>query len=445
MLLVVAVAVLASPADWVPARWFSSDPASLALLDKTPVNCLLLERPQWSANFLDAAATKGIVTLGVLRPGDPTAVPRQLNGVVLEGDWPSKPDINSGAVIELLPRSRMNLDPHAAVVGTYQAVWPGIQAGDHAKAAPSGGPWIDTNTGFLRFVRAATPAAIWIGNTPPAKTAVTTERYLQVISDAAMMGARWIVALDEDLARRLEKREPAALQAWKRMAAQLDWFEQHKNWRQYRPVGQLAIVQDVDTGALYSGGVLDMIAVKHTPVIPVPARQLSESSMAGSKMAVNVVPGALSPAQKDALTQFTRSGGRLLNGPPDWRFPPMGTDKITLGDADVKKLDEIWKELNEMTGRRNLGARLFNVSSMLSNLLRSPDGAETILHLVNYSDFPVENVTVQVLGKYRSAILLSPGIPARKLETYEVEEGEGTGIVIEKIEVAGTVVLEPLH
>src|SRR6185369_2797259 len=114
------------------------------------------------------------------------------------------------------------------------------------------------------------------------------------------------------------------------------------------------------------------IAVKHTPVIPVPSHQLSAASMAGSKMAVNVVPSALTPAEKEALTQFARSGGKLLNGPPDWRFPAMTSDRITLGDADVKKLDEIWKELNEMTGRRNLGARLFNVSSMLSNLLVSP-------------------------------------------------------------------------
>jgi len=445
MLLVAALAVLATPADWIPARWFSSDPASLELLDRTPINCLLLERAQWTPNFLDAAATKGIITLGVLRPGDPTDFPRQLNGIVLEGDWSTRPTIKAPAIVELPPRSRMSFGPKDCLIGTYQAVWPGIQSGDHAKAAPSGGPWIDTNEGFLRFARAATPATIWIANTPPPKNAFTTERYLQVISDAAILGARWVVALDEDLAYRLEKREPEAVKTWQRIAAQLAWFEEHKNWRQYRPVGELAIVQDVDTGALYSGGVLDMIAVKHTPVIPVPTHLLPDASMAGSKMAVNVVPGALSPAQKEALAQFTRSGGRLLNGPPDWHFPPMSTDKITLAAGDVKKLDEIWRELNEMTGRRNLGARLFNVSSMLSSLLRSPDGSETILHLVNYSDFPVENVTVHVLGKYKSATFIAPGAAPRKLETYEVEEGEGTGVDIEKVGVNGTVLLEPLH
>ena len=187
-----------------------------------------------------------------------------------------------------------------------------------------------------------------------------------------------------------------------------------------------------------------MISVKHTPVIPVPRTKLSDETMGRSKMAVNVDPSRLTEEQKETLRRFTRGGGTLLSGPPDWKFPPMTAGEITLGKEDVKKLDEIWKELNQMTGRRNLGARLFNVSSMLSNLLRSPDGREIILHLVNYSDYPVENVTVHVLGKFRGARLLAPGAAPKKLETYEVEEGAGTGVDIDQVGVTATLVLEPV-
>lgn len=443
MLLAVALAVLAAPADWVPARWFSSDPKSLELLNDTPINCLLLERGQWSSNLLDAAATRGVATLGVLRPGDSTAeVPSQLNGLVLEGDWVERPSVQAQTIIELAPRSRMRFDSTAPILGTYQAVWPGIQVGDHAKAAPSGSPWIDTNTGFLRFARAASNATIWLGNIPPPKNVIQPERYLQVIADAAILGARWVVALDDDLAGRLTKRSPDALQTWRRIAGELDWFERHKAWRSFQPAGGLALVQDVETGALYSGGVLDMISVKHTPVITIPARKLAGNTMSGAKLAVNVDPSALTPEQTEALRSFTRSGGTLLSGPPDWKFPPMAASQITLGDADVKKLDEIWREMNSMVGRRNLGARLFNVSSMLSNLLRSPDGKDVLLHLVNYSNYPVENVTAHVLGRFKTATLLAPGAPPRKLETYEVEEGESTGIDVERIDVTATILLE---
>ena len=53
-----------------------------------------------------------------------------------------------------------------------------------------------------------------------------------------------------------------------------------------------------------------------------------------------------------------------------------------------------------MIGRRNLGARLFNVSSMLSNMLVSADGKQVVVHLVNYSNYPVEAVTVHLLGEF---------------------------------------------
>ena len=446
MLLLAALAVLAAPADWVPMRWPSADPASLELLKDTPVNCILLEQSNWNPALLDAAATRNLVTLGVVRPGAvPDRIPAGLHGVVFEGDFAEIPNIAAKIRIDLLPRNRLRWDTNAPIVGTYQAVWPGIHPdeGGSAKAAPSGGPWIDTNAGFLRFARAATTSAVWVGNVPPPKTAVTAEGYVQAIADAAVMGARWIVALDSDLEKRLLARDPRALRDWKQIADHLAWFEQHREWRTYQPVGQLALVQDVNTGALYSGGVLDMIAVKHTPVVAVPLAKLSDQSMSQAKMAVNVDPSALTEAQKETLRRFTRAGGTVLNGPPDWKLPAMNSAQITLGKEDVKKLDEIWKELNQMTGRRNLGARLFNVSSMISNLLRSPDGTRVILHLVNYSGYPVENVTVHLLGRFRNAQLLAPGVAPKKLETFEVEEGAGTGVEIDRLGTTATLLLEP--
>jgi hypothetical protein len=336
----------------------------------------------------------------------------------------------------------MRLADPAPVVGTWQGVWPGIQVeeGGSTKSAPSGAPWIDTNTGFLRFLRALTPAAIWIANTPPRKTVILTERYMQVIADAEISGARWVIALDDNFNSRLLNREPAALRDWKRITDQLAYYESHREWRDLKIAGQLALVQDADSGALLSGGVLDMIAVKHTPVRPVPTRKLSDGAMGDSKMAVDVDASTLTPEQKQVLARFTRAGGRLLTGPPGWKFPAPQGNQITLGEKDIKVLDEIWKEMNSMTGRTNLGARLFNVSSMLSNLLVTPDGKQTILHLVNYSDYPVENVTVHMLGKFKSARLLAPGAEPKQIPVYDVEEG--TGVDVDKVAVSATLVLE---
>lgn len=450
--MLVAFLLLTAAPDWIPARWHSSDPKSLELVAQTPINCLLVERPDWAVAFAKRAASLGIAAFGVVRPGpDAVEQARQatslgMTGVVLEGDFDPKVRTALGdskiVTVELPSRAKMRLgDQNAPVIGTDQGVWPGIQidAGGETKSAPSGAPWIDTNTGFLRFVRAYTARPVWIANTPPQKMVIPVQRYLEAIADAEITGAHWVLALDGDFNRRLLAGDPKALADWTRIASELKFYQSHKDWRAMRPHSDLALVEDVESGALLSGGVLDMIAVKHTPVRPIPNPKLSMDAMKDATLAVDVDPSLLDASQKEVLKTFTRAGGTLLSGPPGWKFPMPKDGEITLGKDDFAKLDEIWKEVNGMTGHKNLGARLFNVSSMLSNLLESPDGKQLILHLVNYTDFPIESITAHVLGTFRHARLLAPDGTSKELPVYAVEEG--TGVDIDKVDVVATVVL----
>lgn len=429
-----------APADWVPARWPWNDAASLELLKGTPVNCLLLRAP--SAELVAAASAQGLVTLAVVKPGEDLqkALATKVTGLVLEGDFPRAEPVSGVPVIELAPRAKLKLGSGAAVVGTYEGVWPGIgeQEGGSKKAGPTGSTWIDTNTGFLRAARAWGDGAVWIANEPPARTVVTGARYLQAIADAAMSGARWVVAFDSDFAARLGKRDARALADWRRMAEMLGHFERHPEWRRMREFGKLAVVQDASSGALVSGGILDMIAVKHTPVRPIPGRKLSAEALQGATMAVNVDPESLTAEQKEVLRGFTRAGNTMLSGPPGWkRTTGQG---LTLEKDEVERLNDMWRDVNQMIGRRNLGVRLFNVSSMLSNAVESADGRSVVLHLVNYADFPVENVTAHFLGEYRTATLLTPDGVEKKLELYRADEAQG--VDIDKVVVCATIKLE---
>ncbi len=455
--MVLALLLLAaSMADWVPARWGSNDPASLELVAQTPVNCVLLDQRLWSETFAREAASRGVTVLGVIRPeDDPTEATRlalqaKLAGVVLEGAF--EPAVlgrisallteSGAAVIELPPRNHVALAGDAPIVGTCHGIWPGVRVEEKGavKAAPTGGPWIDTNSGFLRFLRAATDAPVWIAYSPPPKTVIPVARYLQAISDAASVGARWIVTLDADFERRLLGREASALDAWRRMAAYLKYFKEHKEWREFRPYGKLAVVQGADSGSLLSGSLLDMVVAKHTPVRPVPRWKLSEKALSGSKMTVNADPDGTTDAERQVLRGFARGGGTLLSGPPGWKFPPVENDQVTLAKEDQQRMDEIWREVRSLVGRMNLGARLFNVSSMLSTLLESPDGRSLAIQLVNYSGYPVESVTAHVLGSYRQARLLSPEAPPKDLEVYPIEDG--SGVDIPDVSVCVTLVLE---
>jgi hypothetical protein len=441
-----------SPADWVPARWQWSDVKSLELLDGSPVNCLLLKN--YSSDLVATAVDRGLITLAVVTPGGDAvaetrdALAAKLTGIVLEGDFPAdlaasvRQAAGAAPVIELTSRSRMKLGTGAPIIGTYQGVWPGVvvQEAGHAKSGPTGSVWIDTNTGFIRAVRAWGDAQLWIANQPPARTVITSQRYLQVIADAAASGGRWVVALDSDLAARLAKRDADAMRDWQRIGIILTHFERHPEWRAMREFGQLAVVQDPAKGGLLSGGILDMIAVKHTPVRPIPREHLTAESLQGATMAVNVDADALTPEQKEILRNFTRGGGMLLTGPPGWKDQSPKGDKITLEPDELERLNDIWKDVNSMVGRRNLGVRLFNVSSMLSNVLVTADGKTEVVHIVNYSDYPVENVTLHYVGNYKHATLITPEGIEKKLEIYKADES--WGVDIDKVQVCATIRLE---
>ncbi len=445
MLLLAAVAMVAMP-DWVPARWFSKDPATLKLVEKTPVNCLLMEKANWSPEFTKAAADRGIATLGVVtgnaNAADIAAEAKKagLTGLAVEGSLRAgKVDM---PVVELTNRAEMKFGSDAKILATKQGMWPGIRAEqDGLIAAPTGAPWIDTNTGFLRYARVSTRAAIWIANRIPPKAHPMVTGYLAAIGDAGMTGARWVLDFDDQFVQGLVKGDAASLKNWAVIVQHVKFYEEHKEWRGYGMRSTLALVEAPESGALISGGVLDMMATKHTPVTPIPAATLNGTSLVHSKMAVNVDPELLTANQKEALKAFTRAGGTLLTGPPGWRFPALEPDQITLDKKDLETLADIWHELNSVTGRDNLGARLFNVGSMLSNLQESPDGKEVVLQLVNYSDYPVQDITVHVLGKFKTARLLRPDAAPQKLEVYEVEEG--TGIDVPALGALGALVLEP--
>ena len=449
------LASFAPPSAWVPARWNGADAKSIDLLPGTPVNCLLVT--SYTPEFVSRAAARGIATLAVLKPGADPADPARkamrvgLQGIVLEGDFPAGTAARvrdtladaHAVVVELTSRAHMPLGGQDPIVGTYQGVWPGIQVLENgaAKAAPSGSPWIDTNTGFIRSVRAWGPAAVWLGYLPPAHSVVTGSRYEAAIADAEMAGARWILALDSDFSARLARGDAAAAKDWRGMMQVLQFFESHPEWRALRPYSTLAVVQDRDD-ALLSGGILDMIAAKHTPMRAIPGERLTPDSLAGANMAVDVDAAALKPEQREMLKNFARAGGTVLTAPPGWKGQSaLQPDQITLDKAELDRLNDIWHDVQTMTGRKNLGARLFNVASMLSNVLATGDGKQVVVELVNYSAYPIENIDVQVLGTFKHAQLITPDGIQKDLEVYVTDEG-GTGVDIERVSACAAVRLD---
>lgn len=435
-----ALMAVVAPRDLVPMRWPWAEAGELRLLEGTPVNCLLLK--PGAAAVARAAASRGLTPLALLRPEQAgMRLDPAFQGVVLEGDFRDAGRASAKShriVIELTSKARLYGEAQSSeVAGSYEGYWPGIQiqTGGAVKAGPSGTPWIDTNGGLLRSVGSRSQAMLWVGVQPPARTLMKVDRYLQAIADAAMSGGRWVIALDDDFAKRLAAADSAANRDWARMMQMEAFFEEQKDWRSLKAYSKLAVVQDPADGPALAAGIIDMIATQHTPVRVVAADRLEPQSLVGVKFAVAVNPERLTPAQKTVLTAFTRTGGTLLNGPAGW------STGATLEKQASDRLSDIWREVQSMIGRRNMGVRLFNVSSMLSNVVANAAGSQVVVYLLNYSGYPVEQVTVQMAGRYRRATLYSPEAAPRPMELYGTEE-EGTGVDIEKVPVFAALYLE---
>jgi len=110
-------------------------------------------------------------------------------------------------------------------------------------------------------------------------------------------------------------------------------------------------------------------------------------------------------------------------------------------DPSDSRVDTIWQKVSAVVGRQNMGARLFNVASMLSNILTLRGQRQLVLHLVNYSDYPTSGITARVPGVYRHARLYRPGEAPVDLDTEKVEDGTGFAID-QRIVTIATVVLE---
>ncbi|MCS7042754.1 MAG: hypothetical protein NZR01_08180 [Bryobacteraceae bacterium] len=416
-----------------PARWRDPAPEALELLRGTPVNCLLAEEPAWRAEVIAKAHEAGMLVLGSVRTGDLAAARRALeagaDGIAAEGPrsaamaaWARE---HGRVLVEILPRAELQFD--AKVIATYEGLWAGVRVEkDEAKAQPTGGPWIETNTGYLRFARAAAPgAALWMAHRAPAEPQPVS-RYVQQIADAASCGAKWVLDFDAEFWRRVRAGEDKGRRDWARLVAAMRFLDEHREVLDWPEAGALAVVMDERSGGLVSGGIVDMITAKHIPLrIALPAQLPGLSGEIRTLLTID--PSGLSAEQREAARAVARRGATLVNGPAGWKLEPPPPGMITYTDAQVKQLDQIWREVNSIIGRRNYGVRVFGAPGMLSTLKEPRDNGRLALLLVNYTDYPVENITLHFPFRVQRARLATPqGVAAP--EVYETEEGSGADL-----------------
>lgn len=450
--IIAAAAVFAS--EWQPARWRTHDPATLELLDGTPVNALLLEPSDWDRDFAAAALKRGVVLFAVLRPAvGPTeplvraAAALRFAGIVFEGDWDAAAldgaraaaAKRSLAVIELPSRARIRLDSGDKITGTNQALWPGLEIEHSGKtiAGPTSAPWIHTNGGFLRFLRARTGATVWLGVEPPARTIFPVERYLQVIGDTAIPGARWILSFDREFESRLYAREARAVKDWGRIAAHLRFYDK---WRGAN-FGKFGVVIDRGTGGLLSSFLLDLLAAQRTSATVIPPARLDAKGLGEVSVLLDLERASLTDAERKSLEEFIARGGAVLEPPPNAKFPDPEAGQVVPGRRDLDRLQGLWEMVYNATLRKNFGVRAFNTVGVLTGITTPDEGRSVLVHLVNFTDYAAEEaITVHALGSWKKATLYRPEGAPVPLVVHAVKEG--TAVELDRFATAVVIQFE---
>ncbi len=486
----------ATPDAWIPARWTGGpleverrtvsktlpsdaaareaienwyDPATLNLLEGSPVNCLLvtwsaganaaLERRQQALvkTYAEGARRRNLAVLGLVYPGgDPrtiaeSAADAHLDGLVLEGQFPDGftqrlTAVNPSAVVIPIARDAASARTSQASVLAIEGVSTSARnlADMGIRGAPSSEPWIESNIWLVRSLRLSSAwRPVWISYQPDGGTELD---YARSVADAAVAGGRWVAALDDKLRTGLRRNDPAALATWQRIGASLRFGEQNAAWRTFTPYGNVALILDTASAEPeIQEEYLKLVARRQVPYRLILRSELTADSLSGLR---TVLATALAPpteAERRMLRGFADTGGVVLAGPSWGNAPndqpfaemPLGKGRlIVYREPDPEAIARDMKELS----LDEAGMMAFNVPSVLTYASASRDGKRVVVQLLNYSKAPATSITIRLNRAWKAARLFTPDAAPLDLAIRSVESK--TDIAIPKLALWGGVVIE---
>jgi hypothetical protein len=458
------------------ASWYA--PATLALLDDTPVNCLLvtfgggtnseleLEQRRQVKEYAGAAHKRGVAVLGIVYAGlDAAAIATAsaeagLDGLVLDGEFKAPfvaaleaavHERQPGAVVIPIAKDAASVRTSARPVLAVEGVGPAARdlSDSGIRAGASAEPWIESNIWLVSSFRLGPrPRTVWISQQPNPSA---PGDYLRCVADAAVAGGRWIVALDDALRAKLARKEPDALKRWRGIAAYLRFAEEHAAWRGFLPYGNMAVVVDAgsDDQAL-SDEYLNLVARRHVPYRLIERSHLAPAALAGFQavLAVNLAPPTA--AERKILQDFAEAGGLVVAG-PSWGAPatednyaevPLGKGRVAVYKNDPPDPEGVAKDMADLLQPEVMGLSVFNVPSILTYASTSNSDRRVLIQLLNYATRAYESrMTFRINGTFKTARMITPESAPAELAVEAIKNGR-TEVVIPRLAVWGALVLE---
>lgn len=460
------------------AGWY--DPSTLTLLEGTPVNCLLvtfsaevdpdIEKQQYrvTQDYARMARDRGIAVLGIVHPGrDPVAIAAaadqaRLDGLVLEARFPDGALFaaklrealrarNNAAVVIPIERDHAPVRRSAATLAAIEGVRPSARdlADMGIRAGASAEPWIESNIWLVRSFRLSNAwRPVWISQEP---NPGSPGDYTHCVADASVAGGRWIVSLDDRLREGLFRNEPEALAAWRGIAGYLKFAEDHSEWRNFQPYGNVAIILDAEGGHPdFADEYLNLVARRQIPYRMVLRSELNPASVAGFRAVLAADVAGPSDEERTILRTFAEKGGLVITGPwwgnapteTDYASAAAGKGRIVVYKDEPPDPETVARDMLDLLEPEVAGLAVFNVPSVLTYVSSSDSGKRALVQLLNYATTPFNSkITIRLKGSFKRARLHTPENAPVDL-TVRPMANDWTEFSVPKLAVWGAVLLE---
>jgi hypothetical protein len=452
------------------------DPSLLALVQGTPVNCLVVswasglpadaEQQQALKPLLERGRQAGLDFVGLVEgPADQaaamaTARSAGLSAVAMEAIPPG----NAGIPVIAWAKSGEALWSAASpVLGVSDGFWPGVPQEKTPTGGPTNLPWVDSNGALLAMAQALAPnKAVWIVVDPPLRAKLTVENYLLTVADAEAYGGRWLISLDDQMRAGLAAKSTQTAEDWKRVTDALAFFEQNRATRIYERMGRLAVMSNFSEPDRFFGeDVLNLFPRLREPFRVIPRSQALAASFKGLQGILYVDQEPPDPKLRQRLIAFVKGGGTLFVR-STWPNPEGLPIQLSSAEAyllfNVRSLGKgrlaVAKEaqpdtyftcmdVQNIMSHRGDPARLYNGASMNYFFQASPQGRQGVIHVLNYSRRPgSDDALVYLKTPYRSARFVSPEIASPVALQWVPQEAGGAELSLPRISVYGAVQME---
>jgi hypothetical protein len=309
-------------------------------------------------------------------------------------------------------------------VAVREGVWPRVLPAskkDAAEAGATGAAWVDSNAGVIRLAQALEPGkAVWLDYAAPeGNEIVPLERFARAVAEARAYGGHWIITLSPDFIEGLNRRTAEAVAAWKRIAAALNLFQAHPEWRSYEPVAALAVVSSFQgESELLAAEFVKLAPRRHLAYRVVRTEELEAASLDGFKAVIYIEAQPPEGAVRKKLLAFAEGGG-LVIAPQGTVSGEAAEIKIRyrihrVGKGRVAMPPEAWYdpyllmgEAHQLLSHREDVVRVWNGSDMNSHFVATPGQDRGVVHLIHYGSGLTPPVTLGFNRRYRSARVLT--------------------------------------